>query len=120
MLESQLKQNPGVLVQKVRPGDPATVLGQSEVQLGLLPAGGGTQRLVERVGLTGALPLLLTGRRVRARKALRLGPGFVDISVKLAIAYREIGQLQKSAGELKRIIRRRRDYVPARIQLFFT
>ena len=31
--------------------DPATVLGQPEVQLGLLPAGGATQRLVERVGL---------------------------------------------------------------------
>jgi 3-hydroxyacyl-CoA dehydrogenase/enoyl-CoA hydratase/3-hydroxybutyryl-CoA epimerase len=53
--------------------DPATVLGQPEVQLGLLPAGGATQRLVDRVGLTGALPLLLTGKRVRARKARRLG-----------------------------------------------
>ncbi len=53
--------------------DPATVLGLPEVQLGLLPAGGGTQRLVERVGLTRALPLLLTGSRLRARKAYRLG-----------------------------------------------
>jgi len=53
--------------------DPATVLGQPEVQLGLLPAGGATQRLVDRVGLTGALPLLLTGKRFRARKAKKLG-----------------------------------------------
>ncbi len=52
---------------------PSTVIGQPEVQLGLLPAGGATQRLVERVGLTGALPLLLTGKRVRAHKARRLG-----------------------------------------------
>ncbi len=53
--------------------DPATVFAQAEVMLGLLPAGGGTQRLVRRIGLTAALPLLLTGRRIRARKAYRLG-----------------------------------------------
>ena len=53
--------------------DPKTVLAQSEVMLGLLPAGGGTQRLVERVGLVAALPMLLTGKRVRARRAKRMG-----------------------------------------------
>jgi 3-hydroxyacyl-CoA dehydrogenase/enoyl-CoA hydratase/carnithine racemase len=53
--------------------DPKTVLAQSEVMLGLLPAGGGTQRLVERVGLVAALPMLLTGKRVRARRARRMG-----------------------------------------------
>ncbi len=53
--------------------DPATVLGLPEVMLGLLPAGGGTQRLPRRAGLAAALPLLLTGRRLRARQALRLG-----------------------------------------------
>ncbi|RJX34847.1 MAG: hypothetical protein C4525_05290 [Desulfarculus sp.] len=52
---------------------PATVLGQAEVMLGLLPAGGGTQRLVRRVGLIQGLPLLLTGKRVQARRAYRLG-----------------------------------------------
>jgi 3-hydroxyacyl-CoA dehydrogenase/enoyl-CoA hydratase/carnithine racemase len=53
--------------------DPRTVFSQAEVMLGLLPAGGGTQRLVERVGLTAALPMLLTGKRVRASKAKRMG-----------------------------------------------
>ena len=53
--------------------DPKTVLAQSEVMLGLLPAGGGTQRLVERVGLVAALPMLLTGKRVRARRAKKIG-----------------------------------------------
>lgn len=53
--------------------DPRTVFSQAEVMLGLLPAGGGTQRLVERAGLAAALPLLLTGKRVRARKAKRMG-----------------------------------------------
>ncbi len=52
---------------------PATVLGLPEVMLGLLPGGGGTQRLPRRIGLAAALPLLLTGQRVRARKAYRLG-----------------------------------------------
>ncbi|MEJ2188108.1 MAG: 3-hydroxyacyl-CoA dehydrogenase NAD-binding domain-containing protein [Acidobacteriota bacterium] len=53
--------------------DPKTVLAQSEVMLGLLPAGGGTQRVVERVGLVAALPMLLTGKRVRARRAKKMG-----------------------------------------------
>lgn len=53
--------------------DPRTVLGQSEVMLGLLPAGGGTQRLMERVGLVAALPMLLTGQRIRARRARKIG-----------------------------------------------
>lgn len=57
--------------------DPATVLALPEVTLGLLPAAGGTQRLPRRVGLAAALPLLLTGKRVRARTALRMG--LVDI-----------------------------------------
>jgi len=53
--------------------DPKTVFAQPEVMLGLLPAGGGTQRLVERVGLVAALPMLLTGKRVRARRAKKIG-----------------------------------------------
>lgn len=52
---------------------PATVLGLPEVQLGILPAAGGTQRLPERVGLVKGLDMMLTGRRVRARRALGLG-----------------------------------------------
>jgi 3-hydroxyacyl-CoA dehydrogenase/enoyl-CoA hydratase/3-hydroxybutyryl-CoA epimerase len=52
---------------------PATVLGLPEVQLGILPAAGGTQRLPGRVGLMKGLDMMLTGRRIRARKALRWG-----------------------------------------------
>ena len=50
-----------------------TQLGQSEVQLGVIPGAGGTQRLPEVVGLTAALDLILTGRSVRPRKALKIG-----------------------------------------------
>jgi 3-hydroxyacyl-CoA dehydrogenase/enoyl-CoA hydratase/3-hydroxybutyryl-CoA epimerase len=52
---------------------PKTVLGLPEVQLGLIPGAGGTQRLPRKIGLTNALDLILTGKNVRARKALQLG-----------------------------------------------
>jgi enoyl-CoA hydratase/carnithine racemase len=47
--------------------------GLPEVRLGLVPAGGGTQLLVRRVGRSVARDLVLTGRRVGAGEALRLG-----------------------------------------------
>ena len=53
--------------------DPRTKLGLPEVELGLLPGWGGTQRLPKRVGLTAALPMLLTGKKVGAHDAARIG-----------------------------------------------
>ncbi len=50
-----------------------TVMGLPEVMLGLLPAGGGTQRLPRLIGLREALPMMLTGKQVRVRKAKKLG-----------------------------------------------
>ena len=47
--------------------------GQPEVNLGLLPGYGGTQRLVQLVGKGKALELLLTADQVKAEEALRLG-----------------------------------------------
>lgn len=52
---------------------PKTVLGLPEVQLGLIPGAGGTQRLPRRIGLTAALDMILTGKTVRGKKALQLG-----------------------------------------------
>jgi 3-hydroxyacyl-CoA dehydrogenase/enoyl-CoA hydratase/3-hydroxybutyryl-CoA epimerase len=54
----------------------STRLGLPEVQLGLLPAGGGTERLPALVGLPAAMDLLLAGRRLGAARAL--GIGLVD------------------------------------------
>lgn len=48
-------------------------LGQPEVNLGVIPGFGGTQRLVRRVGLTCALDLCLTGRMVKADEAVAIG-----------------------------------------------
>ena len=52
---------------------PKTVLALPEVQLGLIPGAGGTQRLPRTVGLRAALDLILTGKNVRAKKALQIG-----------------------------------------------
>ncbi|MFJ9088955.1 enoyl-CoA hydratase/isomerase family protein [Streptomyces sp. NPDC102384] len=49
------------------------VFGQPEVQLGIMPGSGGTQRLTRLVGPARAKHLLMTGRRVKGPEALRLG-----------------------------------------------
>ncbi|HXE58195.1 MAG TPA: enoyl-CoA hydratase-related protein [Gemmatimonadales bacterium] len=48
-------------------------LGQPEVNLGIIPGGGGTQRLPRLVGTGTALKLLFTGEIVDAAEALRIG-----------------------------------------------
>jgi enoyl-CoA hydratase len=48
-------------------------LGQPEVNLGLVPGYGGTQRLPRLVGKGVALDVLLTGRQIAADEALRVG-----------------------------------------------
>ena len=51
----------------------STRLGFPEVQLGLLPGGGGTQRTPALLGVERALDLLLTGKRLNALRAYRMG-----------------------------------------------
>ncbi len=58
---------------RVLTDDPKTVLGLPEVQLGLLPGGGGTQRLPRLVGLQKGLDLLLTGKNVFPYPAKKMG-----------------------------------------------
>jgi 3-hydroxyacyl-CoA dehydrogenase/enoyl-CoA hydratase/3-hydroxybutyryl-CoA epimerase len=52
---------------------PRTQLGLPEIELGLLPAWGGTQRLPRVIGLEPALKVILGGRRLNARDALAWG-----------------------------------------------
>ena len=51
----------------------AAVFGQPEVTLGIIPGGGGTQRLARVAGKHRAMELVLTGRRFDAAEAARLG-----------------------------------------------
>lgn len=62
---------------------PKTTLALPEVQLGVIPGVGGTQRLPRTVGLQAALDMILTGRNIRAKRALQMG--LVDEMVHPAI-----------------------------------
>lgn len=57
----------------VRVADPTARFGQLEVRLGLIPGGGGTQRLTRLVGPGQALRMALTGDLVDAAEAHRMG-----------------------------------------------
>ena len=91
---------------------PATAISLPEVQLGLLPGAGGTQRLPALIGLQAALDMILTGKTVRAKKALQLGlvdemvhPSIlrrvaVQRAAELAAGTRRHERKSKGAGEM--------------------
>jgi 3-hydroxyacyl-CoA dehydrogenase/enoyl-CoA hydratase/3-hydroxybutyryl-CoA epimerase len=53
--------------------NPKAVIGLPEVQLGLLPGGGGTQRLPRIIGMEAALMLMVEGKRISPTEALGYG-----------------------------------------------
>jgi len=58
---------------RIAVGDERLSLGLPEVQLGIHPGFGGTVRSVRLVGVRPAMEMMLTGKPVRAQKALRIG-----------------------------------------------
>lgn len=58
---------------RVAINNPKALIGLPEVTIGLLPGGGGTQRLPRMIGLEMAAPLLLEGKKVSPKDALSLG-----------------------------------------------
>jgi enoyl-CoA hydratase len=54
-------------------------LGQPEIKLGIIPGGGGTQRLPRLIGLGNAMRLILTGELIGAAEAAQLG--LIDVLI---------------------------------------
>ncbi|HZH04080.1 MAG TPA: 3-hydroxyacyl-CoA dehydrogenase NAD-binding domain-containing protein, partial [Myxococcaceae bacterium] len=86
---------------RIATDSPKTQLGLPEVQLGLIPGAGGTQRLPALVGLQPALDLILTGRQLKAAKAKRLGlvDELVPPPILAQVAHRRA--LELASGTLK-------------------
>jgi 3-hydroxyacyl-CoA dehydrogenase / enoyl-CoA hydratase / 3-hydroxybutyryl-CoA epimerase len=84
--------------------NPKTQLGLPEVTLGLLPAWGGTQRLPRVVGLRRALEMILEGKRLGAREALRWGLADVaptnEAELRSQLAYLGIKAIQQGKRPL--------------------
>ncbi|MCT4716602.1 fatty acid oxidation complex subunit alpha FadJ [Enterobacteriaceae bacterium H18W14] len=81
--------------------DEKTKLGLPEVQLGLLPGSGGTQRLPRLIGVSNALDMILVGKQLRPRQALKLGlvddvvpqSILLDAAVELALKGRQTSRV---------------------------
>ncbi|KAG2356369.1 putative enoyl-CoA hydratase precursor, mitochondrial [Suillus spraguei] len=85
---------------------PSAQLGQPEVNLGVIPGGGGTQRLARLIGKSRAMELVLTGRIIGADEAERWGivrvvreGSVVDEAVKVASDIASKGRIAVGAGK---------------------
>ncbi|MBT3535820.1 MAG: enoyl-CoA hydratase/isomerase family protein, partial [Rhodospirillaceae bacterium] len=58
---------------RIAADNPKTKIGLPEAKIGLLPGGGGTQRLPRMIGMQQALPLMLEGRELAPAAALNMG-----------------------------------------------
>ena len=87
------------------------VLALSEVRLGSMPGAGGTQRLARLVGMSDAMLMLLTGDRIDAQEAYRLGlvsrvvPQDELMSCALTIARRIASNAPLSVRAIKRVVK---------------
>jgi len=81
--------------------------GQPEILLGIIPGGGGTQRLARIMGKQRAMELVLTGRRIGAAEAHELGivttlappDGWLDAALELAATVAERPPLAVRLGK---------------------
>ncbi|KAF8885431.1 ClpP/crotonase-like domain-containing protein [Mucidula mucida] len=88
---------------------PTAKFGQPEINLGIIPGGGGSQRLAHAVGKSRAMEMVLTGRLVSAEEAERWGMvsrivteaegGVVKEAVTVAQGIASKGQLAVQAGK---------------------
>ncbi len=71
----------------VRIAADSATFGQPEILLGIIPGGGGTQRLARLVGPSRAKDIMMSGRQVKTEEALRIG--LVDRIVPAATLFDE-------------------------------
>jgi 3-hydroxyacyl-CoA dehydrogenase/enoyl-CoA hydratase/3-hydroxybutyryl-CoA epimerase len=83
---------------RVMADTPQTALGLPESLVGLLPGGGGTQRLPRLVGLDAAMPILLDGARFSAKRAIADGAAheIVEAGREVEAAERWIRSIDRS------------------------
>ena len=86
---------------RIASDSPKTQLGLPEVQLGLIPGAGGTQRLPALIGIAQALDLILAGKTVRASKARRLGLVDEVVPRSILVELAKKRALELAAGSLK-------------------
>lgn len=77
-----------------------TTLALPEVKLGLIPGAGGTQRLPRLVGVANALDMILTGRTIRAKKAVQMGLADEMVPAALLVPIARQRAYEAAAGEL--------------------
>lgn len=78
--------------------NPKTALGLPEVMLGVLPGFGGTYRLPRKVGLTGAMDMILTGRQIKGKNALKMGLADTILPTERMLELAKTYLLEKSTG----------------------
>jgi 3-hydroxyacyl-CoA dehydrogenase/enoyl-CoA hydratase/3-hydroxybutyryl-CoA epimerase len=89
---------------RIATDSPKTNLGLPEVQLGLIPGAGGTQRLPALIGVQAALDLILTGKNVKPAKARKLGlvDEVVPAPILRTVAIRRARELAASTLRVER------------------
>jgi 3-hydroxyacyl-CoA dehydrogenase/enoyl-CoA hydratase/3-hydroxybutyryl-CoA epimerase len=85
---------------RIATDDARTVLGQPEVQLGLIPGAGGTQRLPRLIGVPAALDLIVTGRSLKPARALKAGVVDEVVPAPVLLAAARRAALALAAGTL--------------------
>ncbi|KAG6381751.1 ClpP/crotonase [Boletus reticuloceps] len=87
---------------------PSAQLGQPEINLGVIPGGGGTQRLARLIGKSRTMELVLTGRIISADEAEKWGLvsrvvpediGVVNAAVQIAATIADKGRVAVAAGK---------------------
>ncbi|SME90604.1 3-hydroxyacyl-CoA dehydrogenase NAD-binding domain-containing protein [Pseudobacteriovorax antillogorgiicola] len=84
-----------------RVAEQSAKLALPEIQLGLIPGSGGTQRLPRLIGIQSALDMILTGKRIEGKKALKMGLVDAACHEKVLFKVAKTYALKKRSQKLK-------------------